>query len=388
MSHNYNYGDYDNYDYEDGYYANYATQATSEARPNYSNPQQTINNSTATATQEKDIDWDAEAKLPYKTVVISARKKFLPTQVIKGDLDKPETWSLKNDGRVFLSLTNGDLVLESGDKNDFREIMRILEENRKDLECHSKNQKGKKERSKISNIPKDLLKELRIYDVTSNCGIGTELVMEFHNIPAFNNEITRSANGNVTRTFLPGTLSATVPSEHKILNRSINNLSVAFQKKFPGVTISNVEKTIANLNNGTHCLVPADGPIAFFHNRDLPESEQIRTTIKAAGLEQIEMTRAQKDASVAIVKEKIGKNISSANITGDTRISIYMPPTQDRIIEDFEFKAERKDALPFLSFADAFHALPDGSTKDHSNYLKSYKWINFMLEMTYCPDQL
>lgn len=377
-------------DYEYDEEAYYAQSYQTNASPMNNNASPTSSGTTMTNTvpsEEKITDWDAEAQLPYKKVIISGRKRFLPTQVIKGELNDLKSWSLQNNGRIFLSLSGGDLILESGDKNDFLEILKVLEENRKELECpSSKHSKGKKDRTKLSRVPRDLIKSMRIYDATSNCNLGTELVMEFHNIPAFKNEITRSTLGNVSMTFMPGTLTSK-PSEHVILDRSISNLSVAFQKRFPGVTLANVDKTIANIRD-THCLVPKDGPVAFFHNRDLPDDQKVVTVIKAAGLEQIELTKAQTDAAVAIVKEKIGKNISSGNATGDAKISIYAPPTQDRLEEDFAFKAGDKKAMPFFSFADAFHALPDGSEKEHDQYLSTYKYLYFKLEMLYYPDQL
>ena len=312
-----------------------------------------------------DQNYKEDAKLDYKTVVILAQKTFRPRDFIRNyDSKNPgdeSKWELRNGGIASLSFADGSLRLESGNREDFKEVIRQM------------NQKGSATGNKAEKPEyTDYIKSIKIIDMTSNWE--EACVMEFKTIPAFQDDFNYSKSGNVIHTFLQGKLSSK-PKNFDILQRTITKGNVALEKQFPGATHTNLESTIIPFGDD-HNLVPFNGVIHAFHNLAQPENKKIKAPIASLGSgakNVIELTKSQTDAALEAARKELGNTVSRGDVTNNFRVTIAAQPNSIREAQHQKWKDTKKaEGKEWRGFADAFNVLPKGTEADRASFMENH----------------
>ena len=312
-----------------------------------------------------DQNYKEDAKLDYKTVVILAQKTFRPRDFIRNyDSKNPgdeSKWELRNGGIASLSFADGSLRLESGNREDFKEVIRQM------------NQKGSATGNKAEKPEyTDYIKSIKIIDMTSNWE--KACVMEFKTIPAFQDDFNYSKSGNVIHTFLQGKLSSK-PKNFDILQRTITKGNVALEKQFPGATHTNLESTIIPFGDD-HNLVPFNGVIHAFHNLAQPENKKIKAPIASLGSgakNVIELTKSQTDAALEAARKELGNTVSRGDVTNNFRVTIAAQPNSIREAQHQKWKDTKKaEGKEWRGFADAFNVLPKGTEADRASFMENH----------------
>lgn len=329
---------------------------------------------------QQEQNWDEEAKLDYKTVVILAQKTIRPRDLIRNYDSKNPTdetkWELRNGGKVPLTFADGSLSIESGNKEDFKEAIRQWNQK------SSSSSGGRQQQQQQKNYT-DLIKSVKIEAMTSNWE--KTCVLELNTIPAFQDDFNYGKSGNVIFTFLQGQLSQK-PSNFTILDRTITKGNMAFQKQFPGATHSNIESTMIPYGEKFY-IVPFNGMLHAFHNRDLPAGKKITspTTSLGAGQNQvIELTREEGNAALEKAKQKLGNTVSLGDVTNNFKVSLFAKPNGIRLAQDLKWKETKgAEGKEWRSFADAFNVIPKATEAERANFMENHYDFQFKFIIKY-----
>lgn len=327
--------------------------------------QTTTTSTTGDGSQAVD-NWNEEADLKYKTLVLIASTKMKLSKMFeipKGSESDPSQWRLKNDGRIIFSLENEGLQIEKGDRADFESVLKSLKEQQDNSNLSTK---GKAPQT-------DLVKSIHATYTTSN--YLDQLILECNSIPNFKQTITRNNSSFHNMTFMPHTLSATKPRNFEILNRPITNGTMSFQKRFPGANHSNIEDTISPIKSTKNVLVPHNGLLHGFHNVDLPEEKKIKTPYIDGEHPLVMLTKVDAYAALEKAKEKLGNSVLGAITSPTLKFSIFAPPpSRTRSLQDTEFKSSKgKKGVQWRSFADMTHIMPYASEAERLDHLLKHE---------------
>lgn len=319
-----------------------------------------------------------EADLQYKTVVILAQKTFRPRDFMRNYDSKNPTdeskWELRNSGIISLSFLDGSLKIESGNKEDFKEMLRQMSQKGTTSSIKTNPNTGTGTKGTASQKPEytDLIKSIKIKDMTSNWE--KSCVLEFKTIPALIDDFNYSKTGNVIFSFLNGTLSSTKPKDFDILSRAYTKGNVELEKKFPGATHSNVKDTIIPLG-GDYNYVPFNGVLHAFGNLVLPPHQKITSPSAIIGTQKmkvVEMTKAQTEAALKLAERELGNTIIRGDVTNNFRVTLAAQPNSIREAQHRKWKeSEGKEGREWRGFADAFNVLPKGTEAERAAFMEN-----------------
>jgi hypothetical protein len=263
---------------------------------------------------------------------------------------------LKNEGKLVLSVSNGELTLDTHNAEDFplespldTSTLTPLDAARR-KHGHHHGRKGGHRKGHRGGLHRDIVKGITLSKFTTNWekAFGVEL----STVRAIGNEGYHNRNKMVTRLFATREVSATEARDYEILNRKITKGTIVFQNKYPGATVENFDA--AYTRAGPNMLIPFRNPFVMYHNA--METTKIKgPTANLEGFIQVPLEVAKKYTE--ITRKEMSSGLSFGDISNDFTVTFFLPMPEKRLAGHQEYLATGKGRR-FDSFADKYNALP------------------------------
>lgn len=229
----------------------------------------------------------------------------------------------------------------------------------------------------------DIVKALEIKHLTATWKKAVSI--EFPSVSKYKNEGHMGKYVGVY--FIPNKLSASRGLNFKVCDRVITNQNIKFRESYPRSTLASLEKDMEIVKGKAY--INFSSP--FFSVYNAPKwgnTPYLGPTPAFAEQNQVRMEEADAIKWLAIAKTEIASHMSYGDVTGNFKVSIFVPIPPYRERDHRLFLEGKPGGYEFKSFADKEYNFrgQDLSQIDDS-YLDNRYEFNFEVHAAYLPAE-